>query len=161
MKHERRNAMTAVALVAALAFAGLALLELKQAMAGCGVTWDLNQQTCLVADENGDFSDSLTTSVTSLNQIPWTLYMAYTPGGSPGIASGTPLPAISETICTSDPGCEGGDAAGCATGVTRTITGTLEHTDEPGTFEFSVWDGTYWQCSDAFEISIQPLGGEC
>lgn len=144
MKHERRNAMTAVALVAALAFAGLALLELKQAMAGCGVTWDLNQETCIVAsNEDGDFSDPLTTSVSSYNQIPWTLYVAYTPGNSPGIATGSVSGNPTETINSSQSGCEGGDTSGCATAVTRAISGTLADPDEEGTFEFSAWDGTY------------------
>jgi hypothetical protein len=165
MRSRSRVWKLALGLLVLPVVAGVVVLEVRQAWGACSITWDGQQDTCIVAlssPVDGIFGDQVTTSVVTQDQIPWTLFLAYADGPSENILPATAdVNPDSEEIDDSSPGCEEGDDSGCATFADATISGVLDIETSPGVFNLSAWDADHFNCGDDFNIDVQPSGGNC
>jgi hypothetical protein len=134
--------------------AGVVVLEVRQAWGACSITW-VDQMTCVETNSAGSFGlfttplPELTTHTTTNGQGSWVMYMAFTPGNSPHMSTGGVASPTSETITTN------------GRNVTRTLSGTLTEADQAGIYEFSAWDGTYFNCADAYQFDVLAFEDEC
>ena len=151
---QRRLFRTTLALLALPVAAGLVVVEVQNAWGACSISWS-GQMTSVQANVAGSFGlltvplPDLTTDTTTQGQSTWTLHMAFTPGNSPGMQSGAVETPTTESITSN------------GQQVTRTLSGVLTNHCESGTYEFSAWDGTFFNCADAYQFDVIASTEDC
>jgi hypothetical protein len=136
----------------ALAFCGFcipayfALVTFQEVFAACQIYW-VSQPTCDNAEVDRTFSYQLGTRCVWDGVNQWTLHLAFTPGNSPNISNGSVLPATQTVNQTRD--------------YFSTNSGTLTSPATCGNFQTSAWDGTYFMCAGAYDVTIRVNGATC
>lgn len=154
MESETKAVRWLLAAVCLSGLGALALFEAREAAGACGIAWDFQQPTCVVADSNRHFEYTVGTSWVS-NQPTWLLATVYTPGNSQNIENPVVTPEWRYVGPPPPPPQYASGVAYC------TCSGYLAPRASEGKFQLSAWDGTYWQCSGSFDTIIKPSGGSC